>query len=233
MVMHRYHRRCPIFTRSESEGFLGILRQEVEDRTEAYPAAFRYGLGNVAAQLISACEEDDLLVVGSRGRNPFAGLLLGSVGRTCLEHALCPVVVVRRPPPERPFGRVIVGLDASEPSRRALHAAADEARLRGAVLHAIHAVHWDRLGVELVVPATKQLVGWGRDLVAKELAQAEVTARPVILNGHAPDVLVRHSSHADLLVLGSRGHSPLAAVMLGSTSDYCARHASCPVMVVR
>jgi nucleotide-binding universal stress UspA family protein len=51
--------------------------------------------------------------------------------------------------------------------------------------------------------------------------------------GHAGDVLVRHSTHADLLVIGSRGRNQLAMLLLGSTSDHCARHAGCPVMVVR
>jgi nucleotide-binding universal stress UspA family protein len=60
-----------------------------------------------------------------------------------------------------------------------------------------------------------------------------VAARPVIVNGHPSDVLVRHSRHADLLVLGSRGHTQVAGMLLGSTSDHCTRHASCPVMVVR
>jgi nucleotide-binding universal stress UspA family protein len=94
-------------------------------------------------------------------------------------------------------------------------------------------VHWDHLGVELMEPSTEQLIGWGQDLVAAELARTGVEARPVILHGHGADELVRHSAHADLLVLGSRGHNKLASLLLGSTSDYCAQHAMCPVMIVR
>lgn len=94
-------------------------------------------------------------------------------------------------------------------------------------------MHWNHLGADLIVPATRQLVAWGKELVAAELADSGVAARPVILNGHPSDVLVRHSNHADLLALGSRGHSQIAGMLLGSTSDYCTRHASCPVMVVR
>lgn len=92
-------------------------------------------------------------------------------------------------------------------------------------------MHWDHLGAELVAPATRQLIAWDKDLVAAELADSGVAARP-ILNGHPSDVLVRHSKHPDLLALGSCGRSQVAGMLLGSTSDYCAQHASCPVMVV-
>lgn len=46
--------------------------------------------------LLSSCDADDLLVLGSRGHGGFAGLLLGSVGQQCAHHAPCPVVLIRR-----------------------------------------------------------------------------------------------------------------------------------------
>jgi nucleotide-binding universal stress UspA family protein len=51
--------------------------------------------GNAAEALVQAARNEELLVVGSRGRGGFTGLLLGSVSQACAHHARCPVVIVR------------------------------------------------------------------------------------------------------------------------------------------
>jgi nucleotide-binding universal stress UspA family protein len=198
------------------------------------PYEWRSVHGRPASTLVEACGSGDLLVLGARGRASMPDFYRGSVVRACLHIAPCPVAVV----PEaitrhRLRHRVIVGVDGSPASRAALAVAADEAALREAALHAVHAVHWDPLGVEMVRPSDRDLVCWGRHLVKGELSGAGVKAHPVVVPGHVADVLVHHSEHADLLVLGSRGHRPLAGLLLGSTAEHCAYHAHCPTMLVR
>lgn len=53
--------------------------------------------GDPAASLIEASKDADLLVLGTRGRSPWSGLLLGSVSQRCAAAAACPVVLVKVP----------------------------------------------------------------------------------------------------------------------------------------
>jgi nucleotide-binding universal stress UspA family protein len=52
--------------------------------------------GDPIETLVTAAADADLLVLGTRGRSAFAGLLLGSVSQACAAHARCPVVLVKR-----------------------------------------------------------------------------------------------------------------------------------------
>ena len=70
--------------RPEQEGGLPAIRTEVH-------------VGPAGAMLIDRARTADLLVVGSRVRGAFRGLLLGSVALHCAMHALCPVMVVHAP----------------------------------------------------------------------------------------------------------------------------------------
>ena len=55
------------------------------------------GQGDVSAVLIEASKGADMLVLGSRGRGGFAGLKLGAVSNECVQHASCPVTIIKEP----------------------------------------------------------------------------------------------------------------------------------------
>ncbi|MGW0818486.1 universal stress protein [Streptomyces viridiviolaceus] len=87
---------------SDEAAVEGRAREElttaVEETVGSQPpvevrAEVRYG--TPASVLLNASRGASLLVVGSRGLGGFAGLLLGSVAQHCVQHAACPVVVVR------------------------------------------------------------------------------------------------------------------------------------------
>ena len=60
----------------------------------------------------------------------------------------------------------------------------------------------------------------------------DVQVCPRVVEGRAGQVLVDAADGADLLVVGSRGHRGLAEALLGSVGQYCANHASCPVVIM-
>jgi nucleotide-binding universal stress UspA family protein len=82
--------------RDQAQASLDAAVDEVAG--EAAPVAVERVVeqGSPADVLVRAAEGADLLVVGSRGHGGFAGLLLGSVGQQCAQHAPCAVVIVRR-----------------------------------------------------------------------------------------------------------------------------------------
>ncbi|MEW2620476.1 universal stress protein [Streptomyces sp. NPDC048106] len=74
------------------------LTAAVEEAAAAHPTVqvstvVRYG--SPASVLLEASRDAALLVVGSRGLGGFRGLLLGSVAQHCVQHAACPVLVLR------------------------------------------------------------------------------------------------------------------------------------------
>jgi len=89
-----------------TEGFRESAEKVVTDAISStldpasdVPVHARVGQGHAAQVLLDAAAGASLLVVGSRGHGGFAEALLGSVSQHCVQHALCPVVVVRGPDP--------------------------------------------------------------------------------------------------------------------------------------
>ncbi|KDN87005.1 universal stress protein [Kitasatospora cheerisanensis] len=78
-----------------AEQTLAKLVEEENDPAHPVTISRRVQCGNAARVLLDAAEGAELLVIGSRGHGGFTGALLGSVGQHCVQHAPCPVVVVR------------------------------------------------------------------------------------------------------------------------------------------
>ncbi|MFC9080200.1 universal stress protein [Streptomyces sp. NPDC057062] len=135
---------------------------------------------------------------------------------------------------------IVVGVDGSEPSLRAVDWAADEAALRGAPLRLVYASLWERyegqsLTDDLTKPSERVRA---EDIVATGAQRAQLRAPDVkisteVLREEPEYTLVRESRDASLLVTGIRGRSGIAEALLGSVSLTVAGHAHCPMVVVR
>ncbi|MDQ6614660.1 MAG: universal stress protein [Actinomycetota bacterium] len=142
-----------------------------------------------------------------------------------------------------PGAVVIVGVDGSQNARAALRWAATEAQLRGATLELVHAWQFPAVAIvaygPTVVPVFDAADLEKRAWQIAEAAAAEVRSespgldvRVSVTRGHPAEVLVDAAQQAGLLVVGSRGLGGFARLLMGSTSQHCVHHASCPVVVV-
>lgn len=140
--------------------------------------------------------------------------------------------------PENLGPRVVVGVDASPASQAALAWALDEARLRRTALHVVHAWQFpfETAGAAGMLPGGGEMKLWAEEVIDDALAAVDVGDDVTVLReaviGPATAVLLEACRGASLLVVGTRGHSRLTGLFLGSASQYLAVHAPCPVLVV-
>ncbi|RPF30880.1 universal stress protein [Streptomyces sp. TLI_185] len=135
---------------------------------------------------------------------------------------------------------LVVGVDGSEPSLRAVDWAADEAVLRGVELRAVYASLWERyegtaLATDLGKPSEAVLAQDVVDLAARRAHErhTDLKVTPAVLAEEPEYALVHEGRQASALVVGSRGRSGVAEFLLGSVSLSVAAHADCPVIVLR
>ncbi|MGH3207404.1 MAG: universal stress protein [Trebonia sp.] len=74
-----------------------IERVSAVEPTPKVPLTTLVAQGDPAESLVAASKEADHLVVGTRGRSPFVGVVLGSVSLRCATAATCPVTLVKLP----------------------------------------------------------------------------------------------------------------------------------------
>lgn len=134
---------------------------------------------------------------------------------------------------------IVVGVDGSPGSRRALRWAAEEAKAHNAQLQAVMAWEYQIFGAlpgdQIGLPDEDQgpeMLGILEGIVNAELGpDAEnIELRPVY--GSPSEAILSASADADLLVLGTRGLGGFKRLVLGSVSSQVAHHAHVPVVIV-
>ncbi|WP_410659269.1 universal stress protein [Amycolatopsis sp. lyj-112] len=195
--------------------------------------------------LLDASKSAAMVVVGGSGKGFFAEMAIGSTASAVLAHAHCPVMVLRGRKGTTNYltsGPVVVGIDGSPLSERALEIAFEEASRRRAHLVAVHAwtdvTYDDAFGMARLATQWESLEDDERRLLAERLAgwqekYPDVTVERVLVRDRPRQTLLEWSAKAQLVIVGSRGRGGFAGLLLGSTSQALAHHAECPVLVVR
>ncbi|MFD8804682.1 universal stress protein [Streptomyces sp. NPDC059597] len=143
-------------------------------------------------------------------------------------------------PDQKP--RIVVGVDGSESSKRALRWALRQAETTGSTLEAVTAwefpqmygslgwmpptggeADFERVAGEIVAEAVEEVAG----------PEPEVEIVAKVAYGTPAGVLLEAADGAALLVVGNRGHGGFAGALLGSVGQHCTQHATCPVVIVR
>lgn len=190
----------------------------------------------------------NLIVLGNRGHSSLASMILGSTCAEVVYHAPCPVLVAR----DRTIDEVILGVDGSPCARLAEHLLTDWPmfhRLPASIVAVVATgVPWNAAMAsgmyESVVDSYSQDVDAARrevvglaDEAAGRLRAAGIVATPHVREGEAAAELVSfarsRAGAAPLLVLGSRGHTGLARLLLGGVARNVLYHASGSVLIVR
>jgi len=197
------------------------LLERMTDRVHAYSPTVavtsRISIGAAAPLLLSDTHDASLVVVGHR--HSAAGTAFGlSIGDRVAEHHSGPVLVVRVPgwPPGPDFGTrpIVVGVDESPMSQRAIDFAIAEGHVRGCDVVMLHAAGQAGAGNE-------RLETYG----GIQIHHRNLTGDPV-------PALIAASGTAAAVVIGRRGFGGFAGVLLGSVSQAMIQHALCPVFLV-
>ena len=141
---------------------------------------------------------------------------------------------------------IVVGVDGSDHSRRALIWAMRQAALQQVSLtvlavrpdpvRPVTGVYWgvhvypeDTHNPEVVRKAIQEIV----ERVANEIGETVPQVAVKVVTGDPAEELIKVSRGADMVVVGSRGSGGFASLLMGSVSSKVMHHAACPVVVIR
>jgi nucleotide-binding universal stress UspA family protein len=188
----------------------------------------------------------DLVVVGHRGRGSIGSMVLGSVSAEVVDHAPCPVLVVRRPA----VRSIVFATDGSPSARHAEELLSRWPLFGDAPIRVVAAAQapepW-AFGMAMDVGADamdayaadqEQMRAEERPIVdeaARRLREAGRNATADVLDGDPAGAIIAtlEARGDDLVVMGSRGHTGLARLLLGSVARNVLLHAPSSVLIVR
>lgn len=203
--------------------------------------------GAVPGQNIRSYAQDnaiDLIVMGTHGRRGVDRMLLGSVAEEVVRQAPCPVCTVRNAietAPSEAVRRIMVPIDFSDGSTRALRHARELALTYGAEIVALHAIEEvvlpmaygmapKQVDAEAVRPNVERALA---DLLSEHVGVEH--ARAEIRVGYPPQEILDaiDEEEIDWVVMGTHGRQGLNRLLMGSVAERIVRHAPCPVLTLQ
>jgi len=203
--------------------------------------------GGPARILIQTAQEiaAHLIVLGPHRRRAARDALAGTIAQRVLGEHHCPVLIVKRRPKDS-YRNVLLALDRSGSSMSALRAAEalllKDPAVRATVVHALEPPYEQMYRSAGIAPnaITLYAEAWKREatLVLRRLlnrASNDFSRYDLILDEARPAAAVQKVAgqiNPDLLVLGTRGKSPIRRAVLGSAANRILASASTDVLIV-
>ncbi|MCU1500949.1 MAG: hypothetical protein JWM12_303 [Ilumatobacteraceae bacterium] len=194
--------------------------------------------GPATKDLLHEVGPDDLLVVGASEHRGPAAFWLGTTPRHLVRHSPCPVAVIRGSASRGGPDRVVVGVDGSAASDRAVMWAGDEADRHNVELLVVHGWTYPYVAAYTAFEQARDLAridaeGTLERSVGLVRERCGANVLGLLVDGGPATALLDSVRDGDLLVVGSRGRGAIRSRLFGSTANSILDAASVPVVVVR
>lgn len=212
-------------------------------QTSGFSFEMQVRTGNTLDVIVEAASNYDLLVVGAHGRHPVRAVALGTTAQRLLSKTRKPVLVVKGKP-DRPYRRVLVAVDFSSNSRKAMEYGSVIAP--GAIVNVVHTYEpllerqmisagasdkvleeyraKARIGAETQMTVFLDAGEWNTSGMLQRVEYGHASARlPEIVEEWDPD----------LVVVGKHGRSRVEELLLGSVTIHLLSQSQCDVLVAQ
>jgi nucleotide-binding universal stress UspA family protein len=200
--------------------------------TERLPSTSLAGLARVAGP-------GTILVIGARHATSGLRALMGGSTSAAIRESTCPLVIAR--PAAHPSGPVVVGLSDHPETLQTLAWAFDHASRHHLALHAVHAYTqpvYTPDGAQESPTELAHRTAQVEDLMLHEEVAGfveqypDVTLTSQAVHDSASHALIQASGDASLVVMGTRAHSLVLALLVGSPPQVVAPRSACSVAVI-
>ncbi len=220
------------------EMILEYLRNK-ENQLSDLDVSTRMLVGDPAGEILEASKDSDLILMASHGRGGLGRWLLGGVATKVTRGSTVPVFVMRGQglevePSEVKLERIVVPMDGSPASERALATAAKLAKRVGAQVLIYQGVLQVPMVHQQVMEANHKEMLHAQEYLrqqADSLEGVEVVA--TVREAHSRTGIIRFAEEqkADLIIMGSHGKTGMVRWMTGSETERVLHEAHCSVMV--
>jgi nucleotide-binding universal stress UspA family protein len=225
----------------EARGKLDEMRERLIGQGVEVSKVFVNDMADRGIVAVAKESDADLVLVGSHGRTGISRFLLGSIAEKVVRHAECDVLVARGEAPSGGYKRILLPIDFSEVSQRAMERAAELVEPGGRVdlLHCWQLpggsiTYWGNVGPGLGESIVRGATEFGRKAIEK-VGETKAEFSLAIEEGDARNNIEKRTEGGeyDLVMMGSHGRKGINRALLGSVAESTVRQLKTAVYVAR